>query len=133
MALAGNVGARLHTTSFEDLVDSEKLRHAWSLFAENQARYVVTEPMHFHVVEKLALEADVGCCFIGWTGGKTIWVGPDESTMIAEVPLADLRAAHESFFTDWMKRLRLANTPRSAGLGMLEGLRVGKRLLMPGN
>src|SRR3546814_4158355 len=43
MALAGNVGARLHTTAFEDLVDSEKIRHAWSLFAENQARYVVTE------------------------------------------------------------------------------------------
>src|SRR3546814_8025797 len=86
MALAGNVGARLHTTAFEDLVDSEKIRHAWSLFAENQARYVVTEPIHFHVVEKLAREANVGCCFIGWTGGDTIWVGPDEATMIAEVP-----------------------------------------------
>src|SRR3546814_10186551 len=43
ISLAGNVGARLHTTAFEDLVDSEKIRHAWSLFAENQARYVVTE------------------------------------------------------------------------------------------
>lgn len=103
MALAGNVGARLHTTSFEELVDSEKTRHAWLVFAENQGRYIVTEPMHFHVVEKLAREADVGCCFIGWTGGDTIWVGPDESTRIAEVALADLRDASESFFREWME------------------------------
>jgi len=103
MALAGNIGARLHTTSFEDLVDSERTRHAWSLFAENQARYIVTEPLQFHVVENLARNAGIGCCFIGWTGDDSIWVGPDEATMIAEVPLTALRAAHESFFREWME------------------------------
>ena len=67
MALAANIGARLELPSFEDLVDAEKIRHAWSLFAENQGRYLVTEPFDSHVVEKMARERDIGCCFVGWT------------------------------------------------------------------
>ncbi len=34
MALAGNVGARLEISAFENAVDREKYRHTWSLFAE---------------------------------------------------------------------------------------------------
>ncbi|MBD3730396.1 MAG: phosphoribosylformylglycinamidine synthase subunit PurL [Sphingomonadales bacterium] len=103
MALAGGMGAQLQTIAFEDYVDSEKARHAWSLFAENQGRYLVTEPIDSHIVEKLANDAGVGCCFIGWTGGDAIRIGPDEETTVAEISLAELREASESFFRDWME------------------------------
>ncbi|MEO6387690.1 MAG: phosphoribosylformylglycinamidine synthase subunit PurL [Croceibacterium sp.] len=103
MALAGNIGARLLVTAFEDQVDREKIRHAWSVFAENQGRYLVTEPYHSHVVEMMARKAGVGCCTIGWTGGDTIGLGTADTLTYGEVSLADLRAAHDSFFKDWMK------------------------------
>jgi phosphoribosylformylglycinamidine synthase len=104
MALAGNIGARLELSHFEDLVDREKTRHAWSLFAENQARYLVTEPFNEHVVEKYAREAGVGCCFIGWTGGDTIALCRGGTEPIyPEVPLTALREASDSFFRDWME------------------------------
>jgi phosphoribosylformylglycinamidine synthase subunit PurL len=103
MALAGNIGARLECGAFEDMVDSERTRHAWSLFGENQARYVVTEPFDQQIVEKLANEAGVGCCYIGWTGGETIAVCRGEDPVYPEVPLDTLRAANERFFKDWME------------------------------
>ncbi len=103
MALAGGLGAQLQMGAFEDYVDSEKVRHAWSLFAENQGRYLVTEPLETSVIERMANEAGVGCCFIGWTGGDTIRIGPDVDTTIVEVSLADLREASDSFFRDWME------------------------------
>ncbi|MFC4295451.1 phosphoribosylformylglycinamidine synthase subunit PurL [Novosphingobium tardum] len=104
MALAGNVGARLLINAFEDQVDREKIRHAWSLFAENQGRYLVTEPFDSHVVEKMAREADIGCCFIGWTGSETIAIGTAEEVTDGEVSLAELRRANEAFFPEWMDR-----------------------------
>ncbi|MBO9498494.1 MAG: phosphoribosylformylglycinamidine synthase subunit PurL [Novosphingobium sp.] len=103
MALAGDIGARLLVTAFEDHVDNEKRRHAWSVFGETQGRYVVSEPFDSHVVEKLARESGVGCCFIGWTGGRTIALGSEEELNYDEVALEDLRAAHQSFFRDWME------------------------------
>ena len=103
MALASNIGARLLVNAFEDRVDSEKIRHAWSVFGENQGRYVVTEPYDTHIVEKLAQEADVGCCFIGWTGTDEITLGTEDAITEGEVSLSDLRAAHQSFFRDWME------------------------------
>ncbi|MBS0482519.1 MAG: phosphoribosylformylglycinamidine synthase subunit PurL [Proteobacteria bacterium] len=103
MALAGNIGARLELSAFEDLVDRERLRHAWSLFAENQARYLVTEPFDQHVVELMAREANVGCCFIGWTAGNTIALCRGEDAIYPEVALDDLREANEAFFRDWME------------------------------
>ncbi len=103
MALAGGIGAQLQTGAFEDYVDSEKVRHAWSLFAENQGRYLVTEPLDSSVIERMAKEAGVGCCFIGWTGGDTIRIGSDVDSTTAEVSLADLREASDSFFRDWME------------------------------
>ncbi len=103
MALAGNVGARLEVSAFENTVDSEKTHHAWSLFAENQGRYVVTEKFETDAIEKLAAEAGIRACFIGWTAGESISVCRGEDVIYPEVPLADLRTAHESFFKDWME------------------------------
>nr|WP_294850776.1 phosphoribosylformylglycinamidine synthase subunit PurL [uncultured Sphingomonas sp.] len=97
MALAGNIGARLLMASFEDRVDSEVIRHDWSLFGETQGRYVVTEQLDRDIVEKLAREAGIGCCFIGWTGGESIFLGDAEVATDGEVSLADLRRAHEAF------------------------------------
>ena len=103
MALAGNIGAVLEISAFENLVDREKIQHAWSLFAENQSRYIVTERYDSHAIEKLASDSGVGCCFIGWTGGETISICRGREPLYTETPLADLRAAHESFFKDWME------------------------------
>jgi len=103
MALAGNLGARLLISAFEDQVDNEKIRHSWSVFAENQGRFVVTEPLDSHVVEKLAREADVGCCYIGWTGTDSIAIGTEKEITDGEVSLAALREASDSFFRDWME------------------------------
>ena len=97
MALAGNIGARLQTRAFEDEVDSEIVRHDWSMFGENQGRYVVTEPLDRDVVEKLARERGIGCCFIGWTGGDSIYIGTAEEATDGEIALDELRAAHEGF------------------------------------
>ena len=103
MALAGKIGARLELSAFENLVDQEKNRHAWSLFAENQGRYLVTEPFDQQYVEKLAREMDIGCCFIGWTGGETIALCRGEDAVYPEVPLSTLREASDAFFRDWME------------------------------
>jgi phosphoribosylformylglycinamidine synthase II len=102
MALAGNIGARLNIEAFEDRVDREKVQHAWSLFGETQGRYVVAEPHTSHTVETLANEHGVGCCFIGWTGGDSIVLESTESGEICEIPLVDLRTAHEDFFPKLM-------------------------------
>ena len=103
MALAGNIGARLEISAFENVVDREKTRHAWSLFSENQARYVVTENYDSHIVEKMAAEAGIKVCFIGWTAGENIAICRGEDAIYPEVPLADIRTAHESFFKEWME------------------------------
>ncbi|MEO6226049.1 MAG: phosphoribosylformylglycinamidine synthase subunit PurL, partial [Sphingomicrobium sp.] len=101
MALASGIGAGLLLEAFEDRVDREKIAHAWSVFGESQGRYVVTERFNQHVVEKLALEGGVGCCFIGWTGGDAITLRRAEEVR-CEVSLADLRAAHEEFLPKLM-------------------------------
>lgn len=103
MALAGNVGAVLEISAFENLVDRETVQHAWSLFAENQSRYIVTERYDSHAIEKLASDSGVGCCFIGWTGGESISICRGRAPVYKETALTDLRAAHESFFKDWME------------------------------
>ena len=98
MALAGNIGARLSMRTFEEYVDAEVVRHDWSVFGENQSRYVVTEPMDRHSVEKLARDQGIGCCFIGWTGGDTLYFGDRVEATDGEVSLDALRTAYEGFF-----------------------------------
>ncbi len=102
MALAGNIGARLMVEAFEDRVDREVVRHDWSMFGETQARYIVTEALDRDVVEKMARERGVGCCFIGWTGGDTIYLGDKHEATDGEVSLDELRRAHEGFFPGLM-------------------------------
>ncbi len=104
MALAGNIGARLEISAFENRVDRERLHHALSLFSENQSRYIVTERFDSDVVEKACSDAGIMCCFIGWTGGDNIAVCRGREAIYPETTLVDLRAAHESFFKDWMEQ-----------------------------
>lgn len=103
MALAGNVGARLEISAFENHVDKERVRHAWSLFAENQSRYIVTERFDMDNVEKLASDAGVRCCFIGWTADEDISICRGHEAIYPPVSLEALRTAHDSFFRDWME------------------------------
>jgi phosphoribosylformylglycinamidine synthase len=102
MALASNIGARLVVETFEDMVDREKVQHAWSMFGETQSRFVVTETHSQHAIEQLAVESGIGCCFIGWTGGGAVALDSRSSGPVCEVPLADLRTAHEGFFPKLM-------------------------------
>ena len=80
MALAGGIGAELSPmdTAFA--------------FNETQSRYLVTYP-----ADKPLNRKDVPFVNIGKVGGSAISVNG------ASVSLSELRAAHESFFKDWME------------------------------
>jgi len=103
MALAGNVGARVEVSVSENNADRGKKHHGWSLFAENQGRYIVTETFDSDEIEALAADAGVRCCFIGWTGDESIALCRGEELVYPEIRLTELRTAHESFFKDWME------------------------------
>ena len=85
MALAGNVGAE------------EIWLDALECFGEDQARYVVTCPTY-----EVFSETDIPFRWIGVTGTNSIRVN-DGQKDVANIPLTDLREAHDSFFRDWME------------------------------
>jgi phosphoribosylformylglycinamidine (FGAM) synthase-like enzyme len=101
MALATNVGAWID-------------RYEWTTpaihFGEDQGRYIVTclhdgEFADDTPIAKLAEEFGVWAQWLGYTGGDSIRIGdwpPGAPARIAEIPLADLRAAHEGFFPKLM-------------------------------
>jgi phosphoribosylformylglycinamidine synthase len=101
MALAGGLGFR----AIQQLVD-RTAAEAW--FGEGQARYVATTNSQERLIE---LAADTGLHFafvqpFGSTGGdraefKT-WADRWDDATTSSAPLADLRAAHESFFPKLM-------------------------------
>jgi phosphoribosylformylglycinamidine synthase len=98
MALVTGVGAGLD-------------KYDWStaalLFGEDQGRYIVAclqDPDDQHI-PNLAEQYGVPVQWIGYTGGDAITIGdhpPGAPPSIAEISLADLRAAHESFFPKLM-------------------------------
>jgi phosphoribosylformylglycinamidine synthase len=106
MALAGNLGAEIE---FADLFDSghsveageqSVIRH---MFSENQGRFVVTVPRDlqarfFDCVERAEIEATL----LGTVWGTEIKLGDGDEWVLGTVSLADLRAAHESFFPKLM-------------------------------
>ncbi|WP_133365197.1 phosphoribosylformylglycinamidine synthase subunit PurL [Qipengyuania sediminis] len=92
MALAGNVGAEL----VYSLWNSEQLgQEIW--FAEDQGQFIITcsDTDRF---QRLAHKANLPHELLGFTGGSDIAWKESES-----VSLAELRAANERFFREWME------------------------------
>jgi phosphoribosylformylglycinamidine synthase subunit PurL len=81
MALASGMGCVL-----------EEIGDQFTAFGEDQARYIVTS-----AVADMIQAAGLRMTRIGTVGGIAV-KGPG-----FEAPLADLRAAHESFFKNWME------------------------------
>ncbi|MBL0924154.1 MAG: phosphoribosylformylglycinamidine synthase subunit PurL [Sphingomonadaceae bacterium] len=102
MALAGRRGFK----AIQQLV-GRSVAEAW--FGESQGRYVIatTDP------EQVLVEANrhdldfLSVQPIGLTGGSALefktWVDRWDDAEVCSIPLADLRAAHESFFRNWME------------------------------
>ncbi len=87
MALAGRVGVRLTA----EALPADLAPHAWA-FGEDQARYLVTVTAEaVDMVREMANEAGVPVTALGTTGGTAIVLPTG-----AALPLADLRAAHET-------------------------------------
>jgi phosphoribosylformylglycinamidine synthase subunit PurL len=102
MALAGNIGAEI------EIVGSDKVFELQSMFSENQGYYLAAvSTKNMAEVEARCFEAGIECISIGRTGGIEINIaevndGKDDA-IISSIPLTELRAAHESFFKDWME------------------------------
>ncbi len=97
MALAGNVGVGVDASWWVG-ADAAKL------FGEDQGRYLITvEDSAGEEVKEIAAQRGVHLTYVGLTGGNSVLVGdgPGAHELI-NIPLSDLRAAHESFFKDWM-------------------------------
>jgi len=88
MALAANIGVQLNIPVLPNL--------AAVLFGEDQGRYVVATRNPESVLAA-AKDAGVFVMPLGITSGDAV-SGPDFN-----VALTDLRAAHDSFFKDWME------------------------------
>ncbi|MEA3080406.1 MAG: phosphoribosylformylglycinamidine synthase subunit PurL [Sphingomonadales bacterium] len=114
MALAGGMGVdvqpewitkQLGPQLVEGLLGPTLARLIPNMFGEDQGRYLVTSS---HAEDYRALEAalnaGIPCRYLGRVGGDSISVGdmPGTSGNFADVPLADLRAAHEGFFPKLM-------------------------------
>jgi phosphoribosylformylglycinamidine synthase len=102
MALAGDIGATL-VMGDPSTPSPCNLQFDRSLFAENQGRYIVTEPIELDFLEEEADRLDIQYCFLGWTGGESIAFEDEENEILFEIPLADIRAAHEGFFPTLMQ------------------------------
>ena len=88
MAFAGNIGAQLSVPALPNL--------SGVLFGEDQGRYVIVTADPERVIAE-AKTAGVFVTAMGTTGGDAI------TGAGFNVPLTDLRAAHDSFFKDWME------------------------------
>jgi phosphoribosylformylglycinamidine synthase len=76
------------------------------MFGEDQGRYVVTSHDNAdQEIPELAKASDIPCIWIGVTGGDDLCVGDcGGGHTFVDIPLADLRAAHEGFFPKLMGR-----------------------------
>jgi phosphoribosylformylglycinamidine synthase subunit PurL len=101
MALAGGLGACIHNYDWQSPVTS-------FLFGEKQSRYLL------EVSDAVAQQIHEDCLAdptdmlrserIGWVEGTNLcFEFEDEPHLDCSIPLTDLRAAHESFFKNWME------------------------------
>ncbi len=114
MALVGGLGADIEPDWITEPIGERTVRGLYGLtlkqlpqrmFGEDQGRYLFCTSHHedYRALEK-AQAAGVPCVYLGRVGGDTICVGdmPGSSGNFADVSLADLRRAHESFFPKLM-------------------------------
>jgi phosphoribosylformylglycinamidine synthase subunit PurL len=95
MALAGGIGAKI-------LPDWLLAGPDWP-FGEHQGRYIVETQDYFKLLDA-ANAAGVGADCLGTvTGSALVDDYADGRTVALNVSLTDLRAAHESFFKNWME------------------------------
>jgi phosphoribosylformylglycinamidine synthase subunit PurL len=89
MALASGIGADLKTVH-------DMSPEAW-WFGEDQGRYIVTvrDVPRFENFYEAQLDRQIR--YVGKTGGNALVIDG------SPIPLTDLRAAHESFFKNWME------------------------------
>ncbi len=93
MALAGDIGATLSRTPHS------LPPHAY-LFAEDQARYVLTAPAdEAERIVREAAAASLNVSVIGTTGGKALTLDGEDP-----IYLSTLRACHEGWLPDYMER-----------------------------
>ena len=101
MALASGIGAALGLD--KGCLANERL----GLFAENQGLYVVTSsPAQYKDIRLSAYARGLDCVQIGVVEGTSLSFfemseGPDRN--LSSISLADLRAANERFFREWME------------------------------
>ena len=96
MCLAGGVGA----TCFYDVAPDEVT--GWA-FGEDQGRYIITVKNRDAFIAS-ATTVEIEYELIGRTEGNSLSIGfiaREENDM--DIPLTELRAAHESFFKNWME------------------------------
>ena len=98
MALAGNMGINIEASWWVDAGAAE-------LFGEDQGRYIITVPDSAgDEIRKIASKSQINLSYIGLTGDDSIRIGDGiGGAYNCDIPLTDLRAAHESFFKDWME------------------------------
>jgi phosphoribosylformylglycinamidine synthase II len=100
MALAGGIGAVInHGRGFYP--GDGGPADAGFVFGEGQGRYLVTAGDRF-ALDPLLEAAGVKGHFLGHTYGTNLRLLSDDKIVEQEIPLGDLRAAHESFFPKLM-------------------------------
>jgi phosphoribosylformylglycinamidine synthase subunit PurL len=101
MALAGGIGVDLYQAdqlgSWGDPSrrTQEKQAVIQKLFSEKQGLYLVTSSFASNGFVDFLDQSEIPVCHLGQVGGDTISFTDFDD---AEIPLADLRAAHEGFF-----------------------------------
>ncbi|HEY0855270.1 MAG TPA: AIR synthase-related protein, partial [Devosia sp.] len=92
MAMASGIGAKVNQLDGGDPIPL--------FFGEDQGRYLVTLPMDKldHFFEEIYPYAGIFAPWIGTTGGKDLILGEARP-----IPVAELKAAHEGWFPEFMK------------------------------
>ncbi|WP_373476837.1 phosphoribosylformylglycinamidine synthase subunit PurL [Sphingorhabdus sp.] len=108
MALAGNLGANLDNVeaigdwSDRSRIEEETQRVIQCLFSETQDLYIVTTSTREEAFVAMANAAEIPFLLIGNVHGDCIDFENFDDDL--RIPLTDLRAAHESFFKEWMEQ-----------------------------
>ncbi len=103
MALASNIGAEVSWADEQyPNYDFQPFSSAAAIFGESQGVFILTSKDPEKIIE-IAKTLEIHVRWLGRTTEEKILYALTEHTNEAYIPLTDLRAAHESFFKDWME------------------------------